>query len=275
MARKAVPKPADLLADKLLRVLAAQRALGPDSYPLTARRLVELTDPQAPPGVVKQAVNKRAFLKAAVLARAKAADAPVALAEDLDRLAASPLTLEFLLRQAVTGTVRARTPAEIKNRATGKLQKPFQEAVARQITAGILPATVGWVLIKSPRLFLLTDLHAGRPGPGATAVSAVRETPSTAPTPSAPPVEFAAAFDTAFEHLDRQAGGHNFVSLVALRKALPLPRGAFDAGLQRLRREGRYALSAAEGRQGITPEEREAGIPEEDSLLLFVSRSSP
>jgi hypothetical protein len=38
-----------------------------------------------------------------------------------------------------------------------------------------------------------------------------------------------------------------------------------------VRRQGRYSLSAAEGRHGISPEERDAGIIEDGSLLLFAS----
>ena len=56
---------------------------------------------------------------------------------------------------------------------------------------------------------------------------------------------------------------------------MPAGRDQFDRELQDLRRAGRYTLSAAEGRGGITPEEREAGIREEGSLLLFVSRNTP
>jgi hypothetical protein len=289
MVKKAVPKPANLLADKLLRVLAAQRALGPDSYPLTARRLVELTDPQAPAAVVKLALNKKVFTQGAVLVRAKTLDAPVALAEDLAGLAASPLALEFLLRAAATAKTRALSPAALKEKASGKVKKPFQDALNRHATECTLPPTVGWVLVRGGRLFfLLSDLHTsrlaspgpeGEPAPPATPGPAGREAPAPAEaagTPDAfPPAEFEADFDSAFGHLDREAGGHNFVSLVALRRALPLPRGVFDAGLQQLRRAGRYALSAAEGRHGITPEEREAALPEEGSLLLFVSRSPP
>jgi hypothetical protein len=42
-----------------------------------------------------------------------------------------------------------------------------------------------------------------------------------------------------------------------------------------LRHQGRYSLSAAEGRHGILPEEHDAGIIEDGSLLLFVSRKAP
>jgi hypothetical protein len=89
------------------------------------------------------------------------------------------------------------------------------------------------------------------------------------------PADFARRFDEAFARLDRERGGHNLVSLVALRAAVPVGRDDFDAGLRELRRRGRYSLGAAEGRHGISPEEREAGVVEEGSLLLFVSRKAP
>jgi hypothetical protein len=90
-----------------------------------------------------------------------------------------------------------------------------------------------------------------------------------------PVADFAQRFEEAFARLDRERGGHNLVSLVALRQAMGEERAAFDAGLRELRREGRYSLSAAEGRHGISPEEREAGVVEDGSLLLFASRKGP
>jgi hypothetical protein len=78
--------------------------------------------------------------------------------------------------------------------------------------------------------------------------------------------------EEAFERLDRQKGSHNLVSLVELRREVPVGRPAFDGELQRLRRAGRFSLSGAEGRHGISQEERDAGIPEDGALLLFVSR---
>ena len=89
-----------------------------------------------------------------------------------------------------------------------------------------------------------------------------------------PPEDFAAAFAAAFERIDRQNGAHNFVSLVDLRRQLPTPRERFDAGLRRLRIDGRYTLSAAEGRHGVSPEEHAAGIVEDGALLLYVSRKT-
>src|SRR5262249_23482765 len=45
-------KPEVALAEKLLHTLEAQRSQGGDAYPLPLQRLVELTDPQAPPKVL-------------------------------------------------------------------------------------------------------------------------------------------------------------------------------------------------------------------------------
>ena len=98
--------------------------------------------------------------------------------------------------------------------------------------------------------------------------------PKPSPGADAPGSPAAADFDSAFDRLDRQKGSHNLVNLLELRRAVPMDHAAFDAGLQQLRRDGRYTLSAAEGRHGVTPEERAAGIVEEGALLLFVSRKS-
>jgi hypothetical protein len=90
---------------------------------------------------------------------------------------------------------------------------------------------------------------------------------------STAPDDFAAAFDRAFARLDRENGDRNFLSFVALRQALSgVQRVAFDAGLDELRRAGKYTLSSAEGRHGITDTERAAGIREDGQLLLYVSR---
>jgi hypothetical protein len=122
---------------------------------------------------------------------------------------------------------------------------------------------------KKRLFFLLTDVasrEGERPESFAPAEASARSGSLLTPA------DFAAPFVTAFDRLDRAAGGHNFVSLVALRPAIPAPRAAFDAGLHELRRNGQFTLSAAEGRHGVTAEEQEAGIREDGTLLLYVSR---
>jgi hypothetical protein len=271
---------ANVLATKLVQTLQAQRSRGSTAYPLTLQRLAELTDATASSKLVLAAVlpQRKAFSQHAVVAR-KDLQAPVALLEDLSQLATSRMLLEFLLEKTRTPTNQAASAAELKKKAARKLQKPFQEALDRQIAEGMLPPTVGWVLIKKARkLFLLTDLHTGR----SELASGERKPPELRSpqgdhAPRLPETrdgasDFARAFEEAFARLDRQAGLPNFVSLVDLRQALPWDRPTFDAELRKLRLAGRYGLSAAEGRHGITPEEQRAGIREEGALLLFVSR---
>ncbi|WP_438006467.1 hypothetical protein WME89_49125 [Sorangium sp. So ce321] len=101
--------------------------------------------------------------------------------------------------------------------------------------------------------------------------------PSRDATPApaaAPAVSFADRFDAAFTALDRDAGGHNYVTLRALRAALPdVPRAVFDAELAALRRQRRYSLDPSDGRHHqMADAEREAGIMEAGNLLVYVAR---
>ncbi|XXT18863.1 hypothetical protein WME94_52415 [Sorangium sp. So ce429] len=99
--------------------------------------------------------------------------------------------------------------------------------------------------------------------------------PSRDATPAAAPaVSFADRFDAAFSALDRDAGGHNYVTLRALRAALPdVPRAVFDAELAALRRQRRYSLDPSDGRHHqMADAEREAGIMEAGNLLVYVAR---
>src|SRR5262249_42119566 len=88
--------------------------------------------------------------------------------------------------------------------------------------------------------------------------------------------DFAAAFRAAFQRLDRENRSPNFVRLLDLRRALPqFERATFDAGLRQLRLHDEFTLSGHEGRHGpLLDEEREAGIREVGSLLVYVSRRS-
>jgi hypothetical protein len=297
---------ASSLAASMIRLLRQRRAHGDGDVPLTLEELSRLADPAASPKTVLAAVlpQRRAFGASALVARRDLA-APVALLEDLPSLAASPATLLYALKCNRTASNHAASPSELKTKLTGKLKKPFQDAVNCRLAEGVVPPGVGWVLIRNTRkLFLLSDLHSGingplargdstdrselgapyavpRPaedhvGPGISHAPAVAtEAASIAAPASVSSLAFALAFDGAFARLDRQLGGHNFVSLVELRRSLAFARDSFDAGLRELRVAGRYTLSAAEGRHGLTAGEREAGLLENGTLFLYVSRKSP
>jgi hypothetical protein len=271
------------LAEDLIRRLEEARALGASSYPLTVGRLLELASGGTRPAEIAKAMAKRSFQARVVVARPKDQAAPMALAGDLESLASSPMLLEFMLRSLRTPSNQAFSPAQLKVKTSRKLQQPFHAALIRQMEQGSLPPTVGWIMIsRAKKLFLRADLHLGGEQSGASTLrsslsSSIRAEDTTgeraAVTESGN--EFARDFERAFVELDRGAGAHNFVSLAELRAALPMARHAFDSGLQELRRAGRYGLSAAEGRHGLTPEERDAAIVEDGTLLLYVSRKMP
>jgi hypothetical protein len=256
------PKPPPVeLSERLVRALEEQRGRGEGAYPVPLNRLLELAG-AAPEAVVKKALAAEPFRSQAVVAVARRPDAPVALAADREALAASSVLLLAALTAARTADNQAVGLAELKKKLIPALRQPFEAAVARRIAERSLPAGVGCLRVKKkPLLFLLADLGVPAPAP----------IPPAAPPP-APPTDFARRFEEVFERLDRERGSHNLVSLVGLRRELPVGRPAFDAELQRLRRAGRYSLSAAEGRHGISPEERDAAIAEDGGLLLFVSR---
>ncbi len=294
MAKKK-PKKTDqaaVLAGKLVAALTALRSQGGEAYPVSLARLGALADPQATAIQLRRAAGKHVFISKAVAARRGCLDAPVALVEDLPMLAAAPATLEMALREKRTHALHAHTVAELTQRLTSKLQAPFKQMVLQQVEQGTLPPTVGWIGLRGAKLFLIEDLQpaalrakltpveAAAAAPPAEAVAGGAEAAEGLPRPDASPSgddrSFETRFEAAFDELDRRGGTHNFVSLVDLRRALGgVSRGLFVAGLRSLRRAGRFTLSAAESRSGITPEQRAAGIEEAGALLLYVSRKSP
>ena len=127
------------LAEGMLTVLEAQRGLGKEAYPLTLQRLGELTDPQATPELVEKAVGKEPFKGRALVAQKKNPSAPVALVEDVEQLAASPLLLNLVLDQLCSETSPTCAPSKLTKKVDGRLKKPFAEAVAKQIRENTLP----------------------------------------------------------------------------------------------------------------------------------------
>src|SRR5262249_9162696 len=144
--------------------------------------------------------------------------------------------------------------ADLKKKLAKGLQPAFSHAVHERLASHSLPATVGMLRIKKKdHLFLLRDVNTAAPLP-AEAKAAPAAPPPAKPAAEEPSAAFAAACDEAYARLDRERGGSDFVSLVDLRRALPYDRATFDRELRVLRREGRYTLSTAEGRHGLTPE---------------------
>jgi hypothetical protein len=248
------------LAAKLLQTLENQRHS--DDYPLPLAQLIQKTEAHANAELVAKALAARNIKAHVLFALPGHPQTPVALSDDVDRLAEWPGLLEVLLANVCTADNQAAGAADLVKKVHKHLRKPFAAALDRKIEEATLPATVGCLYIKAkPYLFLVRTVGA-KPG-------AVVTTEESKP---APPVDFAARFHAAFERLDEQNGSHNFVSLVDLRRLVPVERSGFDEGLRQLRQTGQYTLSSAEGRHGITPAEQEGGINEQGTLLLYVSR---
>lgn len=289
LTRYPLPKAPELaLAENLLHTLQMQRKRGKDVYPLTLSRLVELTEPGVADSRVKKAMAQPVLQEAVLVAMKNCANTPVALIEDRELLVGSSLLLEGALTLARRNTDQICTLAKVRSKVIPPLQLALEEAIRRRIETRSLPPAVGCLWQRNkPVLFLIRDVLNTPPEPARsttgeeklpTEKEGVRGTAATSPegtlpvAPARPASTFTRAWDEAFQQLDRQRGSHNFVSLLDLRRALPVDRPTFDAELRHLRRAGRYTLSGAEGRHGVSPEEQEAGIQEDGCLLLFVSR---
>jgi hypothetical protein len=275
LKRIPLPKPPEIeLAENLVRVLEVHRRMAGVSL-VSLERLLQLTDMQASRTLVRKALAAEPFRTRVVLALPKDQQTPVALMDELKGLAENQALLELILARCRTPSTHATTASDWKKKINPALWPLFTEAVNRWIASAELPATVGCILIRNKRhLFLLTDLQKGHRARDRTFREAMdaQATPAPPTAIMAAPLDFAPAFEEAFDRLDRQKGGHNFVHLIDLRRALPLNRPAFDRGLAELRLARRFTLSAAEGRHGISPDEKEAGIAEDGALLLYVSR---
>jgi hypothetical protein len=279
------------LAGRMLLVLEAQKRLGDDSYPPTLRRLAELCDVNASDTrVIKAVVHKTVTeiaLVAAKVNKKPSLNAPVILRADLEGglTTALPALLRFALA-AVSGAGKGKstettafTPSEVKGKLVLELQKPLLVALDHGIERRDLPDNVAWVITKGkPYLFLVENMRPGAARPSHPVIDGGlvpgHVADRTPVSPVRPTHGFAGAFRAAFEQLDRQNRATNFVKLADLRRALAeFGRDEFDSGLRVLRLDGEFSLDSHEGLHGsLTPEEREAGVREAGSLLIYVSR---
>ncbi|WP_437989691.1 hypothetical protein [Sorangium sp. So ce145] len=281
---------------KLLGVLESQKQLGGASYPPTLERLAELMG-EKPTKTLKalEEATARALLSREAVSRKKPApDTTLVLfAEDLEAVAQSDRLLEVLLQSARKPDAPAVELAKLSEGLLPALGRAFTKALEQRVAERTLPRTIGALLGKKPLLFFLADAvlpAAGAPArPAAIAAdgaarraapdgagNAISSGPGTsaASGPGAPAISFADRFDAAFSSLDRASGRLNYVTLHALRAALPdIPRDTFDAELGALRRQRRYSLDPSDGRHHQMAEaERDAGIMEAGNLLVYVAR---
>ncbi len=222
-------------------------------------------------------------------------DAPIAFSADVEQGLES--LVAGLLRYAL-GTVSTKTkkgttqtsaftPAEAAKRFIKPLQPRIEQAVNGGIARGELPGEVGWITIKGkPLIFLAANVQGAAPRPGtrqssgdglayepAAAGHSATHHSRTGHSPTHN-LDFAGAFREAFESIDRRNGSTNFVKIAELREALPhYSRDEFDAGLRELRMSGVFSLDSHEGLHGsLSHDEREAGVREAGSVLVYASR---
>jgi hypothetical protein len=275
------------LAQRMLRVLESQRRLGTEAYPPLLRRIAELCELEASNTRVTKAASHSVFTgRAIVAAKAKNKpnlDAPVVLREDVDR--AVPAILSPLLRFSLAPvTTRPKgkptetaafTRDEATKRVVPELQKTVSSALDPETVSNDLPSDVAWVMSKGKPLFFLVENVRPSSQHRAKAIEGHVSTPrAIVEKPQGSVRDFAQAFREAFDQLDRRNGFTNFVKLADLRKAVSaFGREEFDAGLQELRLAREFSLDSHEGLHGsLTPEEREAGVREAGSLLIYASR---
>jgi hypothetical protein len=266
---------ADGVLEKLRAVLESQKQLGPRSYPPTAQRLLELSG--EPSGLAWSLVSGARAQKTIVStakrkdAAAQCAQALVFLPDDADEVACSEGVLRHALARARAGKSQLFTAAELARSLPTRLQKPFKEHWVAMLRRGELPPGLGSLRGKSAACFVfnLGDIlpSVALPGP-ATSESVTNRRPGHG--------DFAQRFAAAFDRLDRESGSQNYVTLYALRAALPdVFRADFDAGLNELRRgkSRTFTLDSSDGRHGrLGQPELDAGIAEQGNLLVYVAR---
>jgi hypothetical protein len=296
----------------LLKALRSQRALGEESYPLTIRSLAARAGGMADAEVAK-AITHPGFFAAVVVAGSiprtitlaaakKLLDAPLALREDIDRLAGSELLIRHGIRLCRKPQDCAFKLEDIAKKVFGKdqdgnnsdLRSRFVRVNKEKLSAAAMPPSIGWIhKTKHALLFLIEDLlpksiqpKTIQPAGGQVIAhrpltaeaenkprSAAPERTDASHSRATADDRFAARFAEAFARLDRENGSYNFVWLADLRNALSAyTREQFDAGIKQLRAERHYQINAGEGRSGISHQQREAAILEDGTIHTSVSR---
>jgi hypothetical protein len=149
--------PASELAEKMIRVLEAQRRLGAEAYPLTLRRLAELGDPAASAELVlKAAAKRKPFSERVLVVNKKDLDSPTALLEDAGLLADSSLLLNFILEQVCSTHRPTCDAARLKRKVPAALKELFDASGRRRIEQNALPEGVAIVQVRNkPHLHLI------------------------------------------------------------------------------------------------------------------------
>jgi hypothetical protein len=280
------------LAERLIATLHSHRSSGGNAQPMRETDLAQACSVGVKQAVYRAAIHTKQFTSQVALLKfrkPRGSNQPspptwVAFKDDL----ANPDVVKRLVASVIQALrvpsrqIYALNSLNLRPDCSKEARATLSKTLARIAAESPLdpPPKIGFLRSNATvYAFLLEDV-----------IGAVNEkTTSNAPPPAVPqpspplasaspsisiPTDFAEAFRQAFTRLDRRNGGTNFVRLLELRQALPqFDRATFDAGLNQLRRQWEFSLEAHEGLHvQISPEERESGIPEMGTLLIYVSR---
>src|SRR5438067_1698057 len=120
-----MPSPKDAvarLAESMLLALR-QRKERQDDGPLTLEQLAHLTDPVASPKLILSAMRKKKLFGQHTIVARRDLAAPVALLDEISRLAVSPALFLYALACKRTAANHAASASELKSKLTSKLQK--------------------------------------------------------------------------------------------------------------------------------------------------------
>lgn len=283
-----VPSPAEL-AERLIQVIGSQRHLSLE--PLPQQRLLELADCDGKAQYTKRALKDAYFADRVIVCQSSTGKEPAyilreALAEMTSGLVVHGIGL--LVKKFAKSTESGGKSVETTLFAARDIaarvikekdwQATFATGIERRADEHTLGDKVAWLRVKGVRCFFLRkDIEPHGPIPP-TELPAPTRTPVSPAlvTDMSPPADsdFAAHFVDAFARVDERTGGRNFVKVMDLRKELSrFSRTQFDAGLRELRIADRFTMESAHGGTvRLTDEERQAGIQEGTSLLVYVSR---
>ena len=269
--KPAPPPPPPVDYHKLSTILASQKPLG--NYPLTVGRLLELADLEWPGDTAfADDVASRYFGTSAVTKKRPTLEqALVFLPDDLGRLTSYPQTLRVLIERETGGRPEGCALKNIAKGCDAGFQSTVREQTRVRLRERMLPAGIG-ALLKGDKddaaeLFIFDHVIGTRDGGTANVARTVTAAPSAAPP------ELAERMKAAFDRIDAETGKHNQVLLRALREAVGVPRGEFDACLESLRYAGVFTLAPHEGRfDPLATEDTAAGIPGPSGRLVYAAR---
>ncbi len=141
------PRAEKILSEQLVKTLETARSAAAGNYPLSLTRLHELANPKAEVAVFQKAIALEPFASRATIALPGASDSPVALTDDIERLAAFPALLDAvvgLLTNAETQAIAIDKLGAFKS--VQMLVRPhFAEAWKKATSEGRLPPGFGAV----------------------------------------------------------------------------------------------------------------------------------